>query len=162
MACRIEYRNQALLQSLVVIILSLGLGGCSGVIRGVILRTFTTPTPEPVLADCFNYFHLLAWVDANGDGQPDENEPGLAGVEFFVSGPYAYSFQQGKSISDENGEARIETWSPGECPEDANFSIDAQGPDNYEMTTAAPVVLDGNTQITGTYDFGFRPVDMGP
>ncbi|KAA3643143.1 MAG: hypothetical protein DWQ07_21740 [Chloroflexi bacterium] len=139
----------------------LGLG-LEVALAGCIFGPLSTPTPVPVLADCFVNFHLSAWVDADGDGNRDEGEAPLQGVEFFVNGPYASSVAGGKGTSDENGEASIDTWSPGGCLENAEFSVLAETPEGYELTTISPIVHDGSTGLNGDYAFGFAPIDGTP
>jgi len=122
------------------------------------IEILETPTHEPVMADCFVYFYLSAWEDRDGNGIWDAGEPPLAGVEFSVGGNYAHSLRGGKGISDESGEAVIDTWSPGGCLESSFFSVSAASPEGYQLTTESPIRHDANSLSNGSYEFGFRRV----
>ena len=128
------------------------------VLMGCTANPLTTPTPDLVLADCFVYFYLSAWVDVDGDGVWDEEEVPLPGIEFSISGKYATSLVEGRQTSDENGEASIDTWSPGACLDDAGLTVHAEPPEGYEVSTGSPVLHDASSGLNGTYTFGFRMV----
>jgi uncharacterized protein YceK len=112
---------------------------------------------DQVLADCFVNFYLTAWEDLNGDGVWDEDEPPLEGVEFRMIGNYAHSFAGGKGTSDKQGEASIDAWAPGGCPNPFDFNLQAQTPEGYRLTTAAEVIHDASSEQVGRYQFGFSP-----
>lgn len=136
-------------------LLYLGLGVALTGCRFDLPEVGRTATPEPVQADCFVYFYLSAWVDADGDGVRDEGEVPLEGVEFYVGGMYAYSMKHGRATSDENGEASIDTWTPESCPE--SFTVSAEVPEGYQLTTDSPMTHDGSSGLGGRYEFGFLP-----
>ena len=119
--------------------------------------TMPTVTPEAVLADCFEYFYLAAWLDTDGNGVWDQGEQPLAGVEFFVAGSYAHSLSQGKAVSAENGEASVDTWSPGGCINLEGYSVQATAPEGYQLTTTSPLPYDPDASPTNPYIFGFQP-----
>jgi hypothetical protein len=113
------------------------------------LAASATPAPTPeVLADCFQSATALAWLDENGNGEWDEGEAPLAGIEFVLE-PTVYS----RTTSDEDGVADIFATTPGGiCPE--NQQVIAVGFDGYTLTTAQSLAyLDDNTD----YAFGFQP-----
>jgi hypothetical protein len=114
---------------------------------------------DDVQADCFVNFYLTAWEDLNGDGAWDESEPPLESVSFIVRGNYAHSIAGGKAVSDENGEAAIDTWAPGECLQVYSFSVEAEAPEGYRLTTAAEILHDGSQKPVGRYRFGFVSVE---
>jgi hypothetical protein len=74
-----------------------------------------------------------------------------------MGGMYAYSMKRGRGISDENGEATIDTWTPGSCPE--SFSVQAEVPEGYKLTAEAPVKHSGSNGLSVRYVFGFRSLD---
>lgn len=114
------------------------------------------PTPEPVLADCFIYYHLTAWEDLNADGIQDDGEGPLAGVEFRIKGPYAHSIAGGKGITGPDGSTTIDIWTPGGCLEDEAYAIDAVPPTGYLPSIGLPLSVEGDS---GSYDYavGFYP-----
>ena len=128
------------------------LAGCS--------NTGDLPTAAPeieekeVLADCFLYFHLTAWIDENANGELDAGELPLAGVEFRVDGGYASSTSKGRATSDEEGNATVDTWTPGGCPD--TFSISATPPEGYTLTTESPVVVTEPFSARVDAAFGFQ------
>lgn len=109
---------------------------------------------KAVLADCFTYFNLTAWEDSNQDGIWNEEESPMEGVIFFVDGFYVSSSNRGKASSNSEGQATIDTWSPGECM-DNNFTIRAETPDGYAPTTDGPLLYYPKTQTSTEYQFGF-------
>jgi hypothetical protein len=116
-----------------------------------------TPTREEVLADCFITFHLSAYEDFDLDGVRDEGEEGLAGIEFVLNGNYAHSVAGGRAVTDQNGDATIDTWSPGGCQEfSSQFSIDAVAPADYTPSADFPFEVHSD-RFTQQYEFGFYP-----
>ncbi|MDO9546087.1 MAG: hypothetical protein Q7J07_04975 [Pelolinea sp.] len=138
---------------LLILFAILLLTGCSN----EILFLKKTPTPQ-ILADCFVTFYPYAWVDSNANGTLDDGELPLQNVEFAVDGMYAYSAAKGRGISDEDGNARIDTWTPGECPE--KFTVRATLPDGYLLTTDDTQVFFGEQiTISPTVLFGFQLIE---
>ena len=113
------------------------------------------PTEGEIQADCFVNLYLTAWEDLDADGVWDAGEPPLEGVEFRMSGSYAHSLAGGKGTSDAEGEAAIDAWAPGGCPNPFDLSVQAQAPDGYRLTTDPEVVHDGAAESVGRYQFGF-------
>lgn len=124
------------------------LSGCASLISQ------PTPTPEPVMADCFIYFHLTAWEDLNANGIQDDGEGPLEGVEFTVNGPYAYSISHGKGSTDADGYVSIDTWSPDDCPETDEFEINAIPPTGYALPADLPFRTKADS-MSNDYAFGF-------
>lgn len=123
-----------------------GLVGCSAPSR---------PADNEVLADCFIYFYLTAYEDADHDGVRDEGEQGLEEVTFVVRGNYAHSVAGGRAVTDHDGQATIDTWSPGSCQDfGTQFSIDATVPSGFTSSTNFPIEVDG-TAFSQEYAFGF-------
>ncbi len=114
----------------------------------------STPTVE-VLADCFMYFHLLAWEDSDADGVREEGEPPLEGVEFSITGYYAYSFAGGQGTTDAQGLLTIDTWAPGGCGGD-DFEIRATPPEGYLASSDTTLKVSPG-QIPLDFEFGFYP-----
>jgi len=113
------------------------------------------PNEASVLADCFITFYLTAWEDTNQDGLWDESESPLEGAQFFVDGNYANSIKYGTATSDSEGRAAIDTWSPGECPENYIFNIRVEPPSGYALTTEASLIHEQENQESPKYQFGF-------
>ena len=86
----------------------------------------------------------------------------MAGAEFFVAGSYAHSLSYGKAVSDENGEAVVDTWSPGGCIDLEGYSIQATAPEGYQLTTTSPLPYDPEASPTNPYTFGFQMLESVP
>ncbi|MCA9919389.1 MAG: hypothetical protein KC445_15625 [Anaerolineales bacterium] len=105
---------------LFLLLLLLGAAACTPPsVEQIPVRQTPSAEPEPtsavpeILADCFQPTQALAWLDENGDGVQDANEPPLAGIQFVLE-PSVSS----RATSDENGVADIVAVTPGEtCPE---------------------------------------------
>lgn len=112
---------------------------------------------EEILADCFITFHLFAYEDFDGDGVRDAEDDDLPGIEFVVNGFYAHSVAGGRAVTDEAGQATIDTWSPGECLESSTqFSIDAIASAEYIPSTDLPFEAHSDRAVQ-EYAFGFQP-----
>ena len=108
----------------------------------------STPTDE-ILADCFQSATAVAWLDENGNGIREEDEPPLPGIEFVLE-PSVDS----RTTSDENGVADIFATTPGgDCPE--NQKIEAVGFVGYSLTTPQTLAYESPD---AEYVFGFQPV----
>ena len=105
-----------------IFILALFLAGCS-------LRGTATPTP---LADSF--FFGRAFIDANGNGEVDINDPPLPQALFSASDSRGAN---GGGVTDEQGEAYA--WWPGQTTWPVVLRI--RPPDGYEPVGAAEVRL---------------------
>jgi hypothetical protein len=110
------------------------------------------PTPTPtveILADCFWSADAFAWVDANGNGAPDDGEPPLPGVDVN----FTLTFLSGGTTGPD-GTAHVGGMHPGECnPALANRLV-AVAPAGYVPTTDLAVPY---TPERARYEFGFQP-----
>lgn len=93
---------------------------------------------------------IFTWVDFNANGQIDEGEPPLAGVEY--GGGY------GKT--DEHGLGSYYDFVPG-CACDCwkwggGLSVFVTVPNGFEATTPTEIAMNSDDD---SYAFGFRPLD---
>jgi len=108
-----------------------------------------TATPVEVLADCFWSADAFAWVDANGNGAQEADEPPLAGVEINFNLTFLSS-----ATTDAEGKAHLSGMHPGECNPALANSVVAQAPPGYAPTTVLEVPYSDGQEL---YVFGFQP-----
>lgn len=105
--------------------------------------TRTPPPPTPsVRCESFWRIEAHAWLDSDGNGQQDADEPPLAGVQFNVS-------SGSRGVSDETGQYVFRPITS--CNPTITLSVAATVPDGYVLTTPGEVKLNRS----GTAAFGF-------
>ena len=116
----------------------------------VVLLLLLTGCVSP---DCEWNGVVKTWIDANGNGQWDEDEAPLAGVNCFAEG--SYSVGVGEAVSNQHGEARLSTMLAG-CPEEGILTVWVEPPPGYRLVTQGrlPVRLYDTEPLL----FGFLPV----
>lgn len=103
--------------------------------------------------DCELSATVRTWVDENENGIWDDNEAPLPDVKCFVEG--AYTVGVGKAASNQDGEAHLSVMLAG-CPKEAVFSVYAEPPSGYRLTTQARLSARGHDERP--FLFGFAPV----
>ncbi len=107
------------------------------------------PAQPTILVDCVWLREAVAWLDVNGDGTRERGELPLGGVRFFVdSNIHARRDIGDSAVTDARGKTKLRVWLPG-CP-DVKFTVYAQGPPGYSLTTPSRV------QGDGPFSFGFK------
>jgi hypothetical protein len=116
-----------------------------------------TPTESEIMADCWIFFYLSAWIDTNGDGLWDESEAPLPDVEFHIDGRrIAYINSKYPGVSDENGLCTLLIYYPGFCAA-AEYEITAIPPESYQPTTPNSLSLYLNIdEFSKNAAFGFQ------
>jgi hypothetical protein len=103
--------------------------------------------------ECESSHTVKTWIDANANGQWDEGEASLAGVNCFAEG--GYSLGVGKAVSNQYGEAHLSTTLAG-CPKEGVLTVWVEPPPGYRLVTQGrlPVQLYATEPLL----FGFLPV----
>ncbi len=109
-----------------------------------------TATPE-VLADCFFSADPFAWVDTNGNGLREDNEPPLEGVEVSFSLTFL-----GSATTGPDGTAHVSGMYPSACDPALENSLVAVAPEGYAPTTALILPY---SDARETYTYGFQPMN---
>jgi hypothetical protein len=109
-------------------------------------------------ADCAWYSSVKTWIDANGDGLLNNNEPPLGDVKIHIDDVQKQLIDVGwPAITDQYGEVQLNVSIPG-CS-DTVFEIYAETPEGYRITTQPRIEVDrdfwGSLGAENTYYFGF-------
>lgn len=110
-----------------------------------------------VHADCGWDASIQTWVDENGNGVWDLEEPPLENVQIYIDGSLDGQANKDRpqSRSDWNGRARISVFLAG-CPPDVQFEIYTEPPPGYQLVTEAYIqVQDAYEENGQTFSFGF-------
>lgn len=115
---------------------------------------------EGNINDCAWYASARTWIDSNGDGMVDRDEPPLAGVEIHVNDIGNQLLNAGwPAVTHRDGEARLYVSIPG-C-EATVFEVYAEIPAGYHLTTTARLEVNSDAwEGLGqerVYYFGFLP-----
>jgi streptogramin lyase len=102
--------------------------------------------------DCIWSGVAVAWIDEDGNGIRETNEPSLSEVMFFVDDTLNGYERVGRGESNWHGEAEVTVWLPG-CPE-ASFEVYPQIPEGYKLTTGSRIAADVRENGL-TLEFGF-------
>jgi hypothetical protein len=122
-----------------------------------------TPTSTPDIclpplchaADCLFRGEAFAFVDENGNGKREAQEPPLAGVSFHLDDPLnQYAKAKREGMSNENGKGEVLVLQLMDCG--VILGVYAVPPTGYTHTT--PRLLPGNVPL----EFGFKPVPALP
>jgi|GEM_PF-2559178 len=109
-----------------------------------------SPPEEYIAVDGASTSYVVTFVDLNGNGQMDEDEPGLPGVE--VQSLYS----MGSPKTDDNGETGVSGFYPGcACACWQGDTLWVTVPDGFEATTPTEFDLTDNEV---TYYFGFKAI----
>ena len=94
----------------------------------------------------------FVWFDLDGDGQQDDDEPGIAGIDVTITGLGGFTETV---TTDANGMYIFD-----ELPQ-GNYTITVgQGPDGTSLTTPGSTITNLNEgEIELDIDFGFEPED---
>ena len=112
------------------------------------------------VADCTWQGSAKAWIDSNGDGRVNANEPPLDGVKIYVEqvAPQLVEINL-PVITDHNGDVWFNVSIPG-CS-DMLFEIYANIPQGYRITTRPRIEVNSNVgeslRTERVYYFGFIP-----
>jgi hypothetical protein len=112
------------------------------------------------LADCTWQGSAKAWIDSNGDGQVNVNEPPLDGVEIYVNQVQSQLLEISLPVfTDQNGNVQFTVSIPG-CS-NTLFEVYVDVPHGYRITTRPRIEIqsDVGTSIGAqpVYYFGFMP-----
>src|SRR5262245_12645794 len=102
--------------------------------------------------DCAWTAETRAWLDENGNGLWDANEPPLPYVPFWVDDIRNDYDKVGGATSNTEGTAQVYVWMPG-CPHVA-FEVYADAPQGYHATTQERWPAKGKAN-EGPFLFGF-------
>lgn len=101
--------------------------------------------------DCGLGVAVRTWVDENANGIWDQEEPPLAGVVVHTSGTNPLT-----SMTNAQGEAQVEDWSPGCGPE--GIRVWVEPPSGFRPTTRSSVNVNARSQVlTLTFGFDYDP-----
>ncbi|MBI5876918.1 MAG: hypothetical protein HZB53_04640 [Chloroflexi bacterium] len=118
-----------------------------------------SPTPR-VIGECVWSAKLLAWLDLNGDGKHDNNEPPMPGVQFFFKRAGASdSNALGPFTADYHGEAIASMSNPG-CV-GVDYVVFPKVPAGYQLSTAERASA-SRRSTDGPFEFGFAYVPGAP
>lgn len=107
-----------------------------------------------ILADCLEEELAWAWIDENENGNWDNGEQPLSGVEFKVDDALNdLTDVAGPAVSDNDGRALLAVWLPG-CP-DVHFEVYALPKEGYRFTTPQRVLQPEGDLAEPLMKFGF-------
>src|SRR5438552_8371047 len=95
-------------------------------------------SPSPgvtITADCGWSAQVSAWLDSNGNGMREADEPPIPNVNFYFNNANTSNqYQRGPFVTNSKGETQLNEFMPG-CPGRA-FEIYPAMPAGYRLTTA--------------------------
>lgn len=103
-------------------------------------------------ADCAWSGTAHAWLDENGNGSIDRDEPSLSNVPFFVDDTLNDFKKTGLAISNLQGDAHLHVFLAG-CP-DAAFEVYPELPAGFKLTTRERISADYKSD-RNSFLFGF-------
>ena len=114
------------------------------------------------IADCAWYSSAKTWVDSNGDGLVNDGEPPLGKVEIHIDDVKNQIMDAGwPTVSDKNGEARLNALVVMLGCSDVLFEVYADTPEGYRITTKPRIEVQrdvsGSLDTENVYYFGFIP-----
>jgi streptogramin lyase len=120
----------------------------------------TTPTEGSWGRGCMVKAVAVAWVDEDGDGIRDPEEPPLSGVTFFVDDTLSSFNPEGEEETDWYGEARFAVELQG-CPT-SRYEVYPEIPSGYQLTTEYRPSASYVRQYERFYTFGFAYLPQSP